>query len=151
MLKQPHEIIELFRLLHLHATGNRLTVYAILQATGRAMTVADVVRAGKQALDRVSVHRALKLFSKKGLAASIPGGGGSERYLLVHPANKKSPAGPQLMTICMHCQKTEISQLDASYWPDEMNAFAKMHPQQVLVTGICEACGRQQPHSLPAG
>ncbi|MFT4023001.1 MAG: hypothetical protein QM664_04345 [Flavihumibacter sp.] len=142
MLKQPHEIMELFRAMHLHATGNRMTVYTILQAAGRAMTVAEVVQASKQALDRVSVHRALKLFSRKGMVASLLGHRGSERYLLLNAAGQSPAPGLQVMATCAHCNKTEIWKVDAHSLP-VADSTIRMNPRQVLITGICEDCSNR--------
>lgn len=126
---------------HVHVTQNRITVYRLLTESKTALSVSLIMKRSEILLDRISVHRALQYFSKKGIVEIIPNNNGTARYILSCVANKteKKPNGGSAYFVCSSCQHTEAIMKPLHIRPGNLTSHL-VNKCSLILEGLCNKC-----------
>lgn len=119
------------------ATSNRIKVLATVYLLKRNISTGAVLKTINYSIERTSVHRALRLFCKKGLLMLVPNINGVIEYDLAGQPHTNQLT-IQASFICLQCGKH--SQVMVTN-----DTFRHANPicvQEIVLKGLCEQCGQ---------
>jgi Fur family ferric uptake transcriptional regulator len=124
-----------------HLTKNRIAVYKFLIESKSALSVSLITKNSEKLLDRISVHRALRYFVKKGLVEIVPNTKGNAKYILAASNNNLAidRTNKSAYFVCSTCQKTELV-LEPVYITIGTEIEKKINKYSLIIEGICSKC-----------
>jgi Fur family ferric uptake transcriptional regulator len=124
-----------------HLTKNRIAVYKFLIESKTALSVSLITKNSEKLLDRISVHRALRYFVKKGLVEIVPNTKGNAKYILAASNNNLAidRTNKSAYFVCSTCQKTELV-LEPVYITIGTEIEKKINKYSLIIEGICSKC-----------
>ncbi len=124
-----------------HLTKNRIAVYKFLIESKTALSVSLITKNSEKLLDRISVHRALRYFVKKGLVEIVPNTKGNAKYILAAANNNLAidRTNKSAYFVCSTCQKTELV-LEPVYITIGTEIEKQINKYSLIIEGICSKC-----------
>jgi Fur family ferric uptake transcriptional regulator len=124
-----------------HLTKNRIAVYKFLIESKTALSVSLITKNSENLLDRISVHRALRYFVKKGLVEIVPNTKGNAKYILAASNNNLAidRGNKNAYFVCSTCQKTELV-LEPVYITIGSEIEKQINKYSLIIEGICTKC-----------
>jgi Fur family ferric uptake transcriptional regulator len=124
-----------------HLTQNRIAVFKLLTESKTALSVCTIMKQSESLLDRISVYRALKYFSQKGIVEIVPNNKGNASYILAS-INKnivKRKNNKSAYFVCSSCQQTEIILEPIVV---NLNSLTKhrIRNYKLIIEGLCTGC-----------
>lgn len=122
-------------------TQNRIAVFKLLTETNTALSVSAIMKLSKTLLDRISVHRALTHFLKKGIVEIVPNNGGNARYILASTNKEiiKSRNNKCAYFICSACQHTQLI-LEPVHISFKSLTQHQVRKYSLIIEGLCNSC-----------
>ena len=136
MLTQTENIIQELRRHHIAVTANRVKVLSTAYQLKDNISTVTVQKAVDYSIERTSVHRALRLFCKKGVLAPVPNVNGIIEYKLIIRANNRKHHGKSTF-VCSHCGKF----YDIMLKEEILDIPKCFSVEKVIIEGLCEQCG----------
>jgi Fe2+ or Zn2+ uptake regulation protein len=126
---------------HVHVTQNRITVFRLLTESKSALSVSLIMKRSEILLDRISVHRALQYFLKKGMVEIIPTNNGSASYILSTVAHKteRNSNGGSVFFVCSSCRHTEAIMKPLHIRPANLTNH-QVKKCSLILEGLCNKC-----------
>lgn len=126
---------------HVHLTQNRVTVLKLLTESKTALSVSVLIKQSGVSLDRISVHRTLRYFLKKGLVEIVPNNKGNAKYILAS-SNKEVAKDRDTKCayfICSCCQHTELILESVNIKPEALTKH-QVSKYSLILEGLCNNC-----------
>jgi Fe2+ or Zn2+ uptake regulation protein len=137
MLSNEDKIVQELRRHHISVTANRVRVLSTAYQLQHRISTVTVQKAIGYTIERTSIHRALRLFCKKGVLLPVPNTNGLIEYeVIVNPAN--SNVQKKATFICLQCGQLHELMLQEQLLNDEK----KISVKKVIIEGLCEQCGK---------
>jgi Fe2+ or Zn2+ uptake regulation protein len=138
MVRNNDKIIQELRKHHISVTANRVKILSIAFQLKSNINTVTVLKAIDYAIERTSVHRALRLFCKKGLLLPVPN---TNRLIEYQVIPRTSGIGgnnqKKASFICLQC-----GQFDDIIIKEEVcEPPKKISISKVIIEGFCEQCG----------
>lgn len=134
MLTHEDKIIQELKRHHISVTVNRVKVLSTAYQLQNNISTVTIQKAIDYTIERTSVHRALRLFCKKGVLLPVPNINGLIEYQVTsvnYNDQKKATF------ICLQC-----GQYDDIIIKEELcEAPKKISIEKVIIEGLCEQCG----------
>lgn len=139
-LLNDHHLLACLKDHGIGVTKNRMLILNILSQYKIAMSVAMIIRHSLLQLDRVTVHRALQTFLRKGIVLAVPNVQGEKKYMLAYPAttsNKKHETVSYF--VCGSCGETILL---ANPKITQLHLPAQFSPCNFhfIIEGVCQQC-----------
>lgn len=134
-------LINKLREYQVHLTQNRIAVFKLLTESKTALSVCTIMKQSESLLDRISVYRALKYFSQKGIVEIVPNNKGNASYILASINKKivKRKNNKSAYFVCSSCQQTEII-LEPIVVNLDLLTNRRIRNYKLIIEGLCISC-----------
>ena len=136
MLTHDNRIIQELRKHHISVTANRVKILSTAYRLQHNISTVTIQKAIDYTIERTSVHRALRLFCKKGVLLPVPNTSGLIEYKIIgfhiecHDQKKAT-------FICLECGQFK----DIIMKEELLDVPKKISIEKVTFEGLCEQCG----------
>jgi Fe2+ or Zn2+ uptake regulation protein len=129
------EIIQALKRHSIYATANRVKVLFTANQLKTNISTVTVLQAIDYSIERTSVHRALRLFCKKGFLVAVPNTNGIIEY---HLADQHTNHYDQQKAtfICLQCGHLRDVIVKVDFLCSQKNICIR----EIMVKGLCEQC-----------
>jgi Fe2+ or Zn2+ uptake regulation protein len=136
MLTHDDQISQELRKHQIAVTANRVRVLSVAYLLESNISTVTVQKAVNYTIERTSVHRALRLFCKKGVLLPVPNTNGLIEYkvtgLPIECCDQKKAT-----FVCLHCGLFNDIAIKEKLW----EVPQKIRIEKVILEGLCEQCG----------
>jgi Fe2+ or Zn2+ uptake regulation protein len=136
MLTHDNRIIQELRKHHISVTANRVKILSTAYRLQHNISTVTIQKAIDYTIERTSVHRALRLFCKKGVLLPVPNTNGLIEYKIIGlhiECNDQKKA----TFICLHCGQFNAITIKEEF----LEIPKKISIEKVIFEGFCEQCG----------
>lgn len=136
MIRDNDKIIQELKRHHISVTTNRVKVLSVAYQLKNNISTATVQKAIDYTIERTSVHRALRLFCKKGVLLAVPNTNGLIEYK-VTDQHINCYDQKKAQFICLQCGQFNDIIIKEELWDGQK----KISIEKVIIEGVCEQCG----------
>jgi Fe2+ or Zn2+ uptake regulation protein len=140
MLTHEDQIIQELKRHHISVTGNRVKILSTAYRLQHNISTVTIQKAIEYTIERTSVHRALRLFCKKGVLLPVPNTNGLIEYKIIGLPIECNDQKKATFT-CLQCGHFKDIVMKEALW----EVPQKISIEKVIIEGLCEQCGVQPP------